>query len=123
MPVKTVELTVLDYLPRSVKILHNHYQINADPEMGVVEKGHLGEILHKERKINVVQQGGSDLVDTLIHEILHGIHHLFDAGSDEEEEHIVRVLATGITTVMKDNPDLFPTLQKILDQDNPKKVN
>jgi hypothetical protein len=58
---------------------------------------------------------GSETADSIVHEVLHGIWHMMDLGMDDaEEEHIITVLATGLVTVMADNPTLFPRLQELL---------
>ncbi len=43
--------------------------------------------------------------------------HMADIDLKEQEEHIVLVLGMGLTTIMRDNPDLFPTLQIMIDED------
>jgi hypothetical protein len=50
-----------------------------------------------------------EVVDTLMHEILHAINHMFGIkfAGHEDEEIIVNALAHGITTAMRDNPDFF----------------
>ena len=78
----------------------------------------MGEFDPVKAEINYVPLLGSETVDTIIHEILHGIYSAFymgDPNDPEEEERVVSLMATGLTTIMKDNPKLFKSLQDMLD--------
>lgn len=73
-----------------------------------------------ESEINYLPMGGSETVDSIIHEILHGIVGMFNINfklTHDEEEYIVATLSTGIVTVMKDNPDLFYSLQDMIEDE------
>jgi hypothetical protein len=54
-----------------------------------------------------VTQAPAELVNTLIHEMLHGVVYMFDINfkTEREEENVVRKMANGIHTVMNDNPE------------------
>lgn len=52
--------------------------------------------------------------NTMIHEMLHGIFHVYNIDSKAEEEYLVTCIANGLTGVMRDNPKLFPMLQRQL---------
>lgn len=54
-------------------------------------------------------QGPSELVNTILHEMLHGVVYMFDINfkNEKEEEHVVRKMANGIHTVLNDNPELL----------------
>jgi len=59
-------------------------------------------------------------VDSIVHEVLHGIVAMFGINAkltNDEEEYFVSTLATGIVTVMKDNPELFYALQEMLEDE------
>lgn len=105
-------------LPEKIRILHTTYRLNKSGGVKLAIKGRLGEIDFNSKEINYLEGMGSDTADTLIHEALHGLWRIFDLGDDmEQEEHIVLTLATGLTTIMKDNPELFPALQAIIDSE------
>lgn len=113
--------TAVDQLPDTIRILHKKYTLNRNGGAKLALKGRLGEIDFQDNEINFLDLGCSDTADTLIHEMLHGLWNVFDIGDDEDnphEEHLVTVLATGIVTIMKDNPDLFRVLQDIVDEDS-----
>jgi hypothetical protein len=95
--------------------LHKDFAIEVRDPIASVGDGKLGEVNFIKSVIQYVPFNNSESADTLLHEVLHCLWRAFDLGLEDEEEHIVSVLATGLTTVMRDNPQLFPALQKIVD--------
>ena len=58
---------------------------------------------------------GPSLVDTLLHEIGHGIFAVYQLkGNKDSEERTVSVMATGYTQVFRDNKWLWPWIKKNL---------
>ena len=58
---------------------------------------------------------GPSLVDTLLHEIGHGIFAVYQLkGNKDSEERTVSVMATGYTQVLRDNEWLLPWIKKNL---------
>jgi hypothetical protein len=55
-------------------------------------------------------------VDTVLHEILHGIFAVFRLKGKEGEEHLVSTIATGLTMVLRDNPKLRQWLDHSLER-------
>lgn len=57
-----------------------------------------------------------ELVNTILHEILHGVVYVFDVKfeSGRAEEAAVRKIANGLVTLLKDNPALLEWLKKSL---------
>lgn len=112
---------VVELLPKFIRILHSTYKIDTSNELAMAAKGRLGEIMFDDRVISMTEQSPSDVVDTLIHEMLHGLCNAFAMDMKIDlEERVVTSLATGLVTIMMDNPDLFPTLQAIVDFDRDK---
>ena len=103
-------------VPDTVKILHKVFKLKVrEPVFG---DDKLGEFDRVKSEINYVPLLGSETVDTIIHELLHGVFSAFYLSNQmeqEEEEQIVSLLATGLTTIMKDNPTLFKSLQDMLE--------
>lgn len=54
----------------------------------------------------------SVLVDTLLHEICHGIWSGFGLPKRADEERVVTVFGTGLAALLKDNPKLITWLKK-----------
>ncbi len=53
------------------------------------------------------------VAETLWHEVLHAIWNFFHLDAKEDEEAAVSCMSTGITMVMRDNPDLKKYLWRI----------
>lgn len=102
-------------LPETVKILHRTYTLT---ERTMKEQATSPGIAHIDTlsgEIKYMHTDATDTVDSVLHEVLHGLWYMFDLDGDQEvEEHVVKVLATGLTCVMKDNPVLFRKLQAML---------
>ena len=104
-------------LPTSIKILHRNYAIVKETAKGVLASQAYGMFKPVEGQITYVQGiSPSETVDTILHETLHALWLLFDHDK-EPEEHVVRTLATGLTTIMRDNPKLFGALQEIVNEE------
>lgn len=107
-------------LPDEVKILHKIFTLRERDYKESFGTTRLAEIDFMQNEINYIPLGGSETVDSIVHEILHGIVGMFNINfklTMDEEEYIVSTLATGLVTVMKDNPDLFYSLQDILEDE------
>jgi hypothetical protein len=105
-------------LPTEIKILHKTFSLHHRQWEESFGNGRLAEINFMNNEINYLPLSGSETVDSIVHELLHGVFHMFNSNaklSEDEEEHIVSTLAIGIVTIMSDNPDLFPVLQDMLD--------
>jgi len=78
----------------------------------------VGEIDMKNGHIRYVREkSGSETVDTIIHEIMHGVARMYGIFPDPEiEEVVVSKMATGFTTVMTDNQPLFAAFLKLVNE-------
>lgn len=90
-------------LPKSVKIGPIVYGVKEDTR--VANESMWGQIVYAESSIEL-NPGMSEQhrTITLWHEILHGM--LVQGGIREHDERILDVLAHGIVSVLKDNPEL-----------------
>lgn len=95
-----------DARPSALKILGREYKVSYRPDF------HLsGECNRENNSITVLDgQPGIEEADTIVHEVLHAVWWLMDIGLSNQEEHVVRKLATGLTLVLKDNPQLLAYL-------------
>lgn len=82
-----------------------------------LQHGNWGDVdnIHGIIHYNIAPQS-TETADTLIHEIGHGISRGMDIDfkDKEQEEHIIRTLATGYVTVFKDNPKLLKALVELI---------
>lgn len=60
------------------------------------------------------------MVNTIIHETLHGIVYMFDINfkSQRHEESVVRKMANGIHTVFRDNPHFVEWIMQNSSEDD-----
>lgn len=63
---------------------------------------------HRQKGEIYVGEGQSpvELLDTVLHEIIHSITWLMGLGNHQDEELFVRLIATGLVGVLQDNPAL-----------------
>lgn len=73
-----------------------------------------GEFFAKEKKIGIDgAQTGAALVNTVVHEALHGVcYQLGLQLKDDEEERICNSMANGLTQILKDNPDFVEWIRQ-----------
>jgi len=104
-------------LPKKIRIMPLDYEILLMDEEEKRQGKYLGQCKNNEAKITIDERYNSQVqANTLLHEVLHAVsHHMgkFDL-TNEQEEKVVEGMATGLCVVMRDNPKLFPLIQKAL---------
>jgi hypothetical protein len=65
-------------------------------------------------------QPPAEELDTVLHEVLHAIAHVMSIpfAAQEQEEQVVRMMGTGITGVLLENPDLVAYINDICQKVN-----
>lgn len=111
--------TAITELPDTVKILHTEFAMVEMDLSDYISDPCMGNISFQNKRMSYLGTDDSEMVDTIIHEINHGIYknmgmHIAD---NKDEEYIVSTFATGLTTVMKDNLQLFKALINILERE------
>lgn len=117
--------------PRKVKIKDTEYQIVPQDDLHCFIKRKVrnkksrvtkrqklyGQIDYNKQIIQLeALQPTKEMVDTVIHEIFHGIIKEYEIQLDgRKEERFVRDLATGITDVLHNNPKLTAWIKKRLE--------
>lgn len=105
-------------LPSTIKIIAQKYEVKKMPEVEKRQGDFLGLCRNSELEIFVDDRWKDQIqANTLLHEILHAVaHQMGKFGLDDKsEEKAVETMANGICAVMRDNPKLFPLLQKGLE--------
>ena len=100
--------------PRIIKVLGRAYVISYEPALNLGATS-VGLCDNSNLVIHVLDgQHPVEEYDTLIHELLHAIWFIMsiDYGGLDEES-VVRRLASGLTGVFLDNPELLTYLQSI----------
>ena len=106
------------HIPNSIKIGYIDYQFDFWPETFASTEEAQGEFFSQAQKIGLKEstiptRAG---VNTLIHEILHGIYYQYGLEDNgQSEEKVVTTLANVLTTVFVDNPWLLKFIQKHTD--------
>lgn len=107
-------------IPDSVKIFHSTYALIEDDYKDMSQKSEYGSISYINKTIHYLGSDDSEMVDTIVHELCHGICHYMDIARElpgDSEEGLVRKISVGLVTIMKDNPTLFIALQNVLNKE------
>jgi hypothetical protein len=94
-------------LPESVKVGHFVYNIEDWCHRSANANGAYGMCSKQEGVIRIDTKALPQMVrDTLLHEIMHACYREWGIASEDDEERTVGQMATAMTTVMIDNPEL-----------------
>lgn len=107
--------------PKKIKIGYSEFKIiPRSNEWGKRNKA-FGDCSPEQAKIQYdVTQKRTELVNTILHETLHGIVYMFDINfkNSREEEKVIRKIANGLQTVFKDNPQFLEWIIQNSERDN-----
>lgn len=97
-----------DKPPKSVKVGWATYRIvEWTPPQGM-SKRRYGECSNIEKEIRIdVCHGAAQTAHTLLHEILHAVCNIWWREEDDKEERTVEIIANGLSTVWRDNPEVM----------------
>lgn len=99
-----------------IKKIPSHVRIGAfDISIGTMNphetmgKLRWGEFSSAEQAVRIQEHWPSrhKLIDTLMHEIMHGIYWAYGIGDDDKEERIVAAFASALVALYRDNPWLL----------------
>jgi hypothetical protein len=101
------------HIPNSIKIGYIDYAFDFWPETFASTEEAQGEFFPNSQKIGLKEATipSRSGVNTILHEILHGIIYQYGLETNEEEK-IVTTLSNGLTTVLVDNPWLINYIRK-----------
>ena len=102
------------HIPDSIKIGYTDYAFDFWPDTFASCEEAQGEFFSNLQKIGLKEATIPSRfgVNTMIHEILHGIVYQYGLEVNSEEEKIVNTFANGLTTVLVDNPWLIDYIKK-----------
>lgn len=101
-------------LPETIRVGYRTYHLGTHPAPSV-DGGPVWGYCDKARGIIVLHEEMPDkevFKDTLLHEILHAIFSEYNLKDDMHEEDTVHGVATGLTQVFLDNPEIGKILCK-----------
>lgn len=103
-----------DSLPDSVKIGYSQYAFDFWPDTFATTEEAQGEFFQVAHKIGLKESTIPSVagVNTMLHEILHGIIYQWALELGDKEEHTVNTISNGLTTVFVDNPWLVDYIKK-----------
>jgi Zn-dependent peptidase ImmA (M78 family) len=92
--------------PKQIKILNLMYQIRwVDRQIEAATDSHgFCDVSEQLIVVNGDQQPQA-VADTLLHEITHALFDALALAGEQTEERLVRLLSTGLCTVLQDNPN------------------
>jgi len=104
----------LQELPANIKIGYSTYSFDFWPDTFATTEEAQGEFFPTLNKIGLKESSHNSIagVNTLLHEILHGIVYQWSIEMGDKEEQTVNTLANGLTTVLVDNPWLISYIKK-----------
>lgn len=101
-------LTLKD-LPETIKIGPYEIVLKIDPELGL-RRDRLAETDHRFNEItfaDTASNKGRILAETILHEVLHHIGHIYGAPVEFQDDEIINRIDKGLLDFMVHNPDLI----------------
>jgi hypothetical protein len=96
--------------PKRIKIGYLDFKLIPRSKKWSIKHKAVGMCLPEDGRIAFsTAQKRSEIVNTILHEMLHGVVYMFDINfrNLREEEKVVRKMANGLHTVFKDNPEFL----------------
>ncbi len=108
--------------PNTVRILSRDYKIEWVDSLDIPERYGYCYAPSQTIKVASDEDIATDIVvDTVIHEALHGITSILGIEDGATEEETVSAIATGLTTILKDSPQLIEwCIEQLADRKTPK---
>ncbi len=95
-------------LPKSVKVAWRDYKIENWDRREAAGAGRYGETVHASKTIKIdMSYGSRQAASTLLHEIMHASAAMWNYQESSKEEEVVSAFQHGLSTVWRDNPDVF----------------
>ena len=106
----------LDRQPRTLKAGYLDYTVNLAPASELDDGETRGLLEHRDHTVKLLEgMHPQQEAETLLHEILHIAWEYWGSGAPElDEETAVSAMATGLSTVMRDNPWLLKYFHRCL---------
>ena len=92
--------------PKQIKILNLTYEIRwVDRQIEAATDSHGFCDVSEQLIVVNGDQKPEAVADTLLHEIMHALFDALALAGEQTEERLVRLLSTGLCTVLQDNPN------------------
>jgi hypothetical protein len=104
-------------LPASIRVAAFDFKVEEWHPMGSASARRYGEFSSMEGVIRIDPQAGRiKTLDTVIHELLHAVYWSYNIAGSDDEERTVATMSTGLTQVLRDNPDLRRFIEESLQE-------
>lgn len=95
-------------LPKTVKIGWRDFRIEVFPNAEARDRRLMGETAMQQGLIRIdLQFDDRQVAATLLHEILHAMFNCWQMAKEDDEERIVTTIESGLSTIWRDNPEVF----------------
>ncbi|MGI9486268.1 MAG: hypothetical protein ACR2RF_10405 [Geminicoccaceae bacterium] len=105
-------------LPKTVRIGYADYRVQPWPHHEAAAAGRYGECSSYELVIRIddglLDRSPLKAADTMLHEILHAIYWVYGVEDEDKEERLVGMMASALTQVWRDNPQVVAWLNEQL---------
>lgn len=100
--------------PSNIKINEKNYKVISRSKSWGASRDAAGQITYHKQLIEITKgQNPSDYLDTVIHEVMHGIIEEYGVSMDRRrEEKFVTQISNNLTDVLKKNPKLLEWIIK-----------
>ena len=103
-------------LPKTIDVGPFKIEIQVLPSAIADEGNEEGSFQSRQRIIyiaeDIVERGGEDLINVLIHELLHVIYYQYNLSNSSSEEDVVNSMANGLTELLT-RTALLETIKKL----------
>ena len=104
-------------LPKTIDVGPFKIEIQILPTAIASEVNEEGSFQSRQRIIyiaeDIVERGGEDLINVLIHELLHVIYYQYNLSNSSSEEDVVNSMANGLTELLT-RTALLQTIKKLM---------
>ena len=95
---------IVESLPKQIRITGKLVKIKTITRSEAIEHGVWGMFIPDENLITLCnEQSPADLLDTLLHEVLHAIYYYWNMQDTDDEERTVHTLASALQAIYVEN--------------------
>ena len=100
--------------PRRLRIAGKMIEVRFISKEEAEERGIWGTFVPAESTIYVADCGtAADLLDTILHEVLHALYYVWNLNDEDDEERTVHTLASALQAIFVDNKQFYKAIGRI----------
>lgn len=102
-------------VPKRIKVLYRTMDVELMDEAKTFDTGAVGQCNTLQGRIALCRWlDPQEAADTLVHELWHSVWRFMGLGKESPEEDMASRMATGMSTVIRDNPGLMQWIERNL---------